>query len=358
MAQVVVVGAGIIGASIAWHLARGGADVVLVDGGIAGGLATPRSWAWINASWGHPDPYVRLRIRSMEEWRRLDGIVPGLQVNWCGSLVWDLPEEELRAFVEERQALGYDIRLVDRAEAAALEPALLNPPAVAAYSPAEGAIEPLEATQELLVDAERRGARMLIGQAVERLLSDDGRVTGVRLADGTEIEAGTVVLAAGTATRDLAAQVGIDVPVEGPAGLLVSTEPVEPLLNGLVVGPGLELRQLRDGRLLGSGHYAGTDPGADPLRTAEELLGAIRSGVKDGEALRMGGYTIGHRPVPKDGLPIVGPAAQGLHIAVTHSGVTLAPVIGRVVAEELIRGQRDPIIAPFGLERFAESDAQ
>ena len=91
--KVIVVGAGIIGASIAWHLAREGAEVVVVDGGQPGGVATPKSWAWINASWGHPEDYVRLRMRSMEEWHRFAAEVPGLDVNWCGGLVWDLPEE-------------------------------------------------------------------------------------------------------------------------------------------------------------------------------------------------------------------------------------------------------------------------
>jgi glycine/D-amino acid oxidase-like deaminating enzyme len=113
------------------------------------------------------------------------------------------------------------------------------------------------------------------------------------------------------------------------------------------------VRQLRDGRLLGSGHYAGSDPGADPQRTAETLLDVIRVSVKGGGALRLGGYTVGHRPVPRDGHPIVGPAAPGLHVAVTHSGLTLAPAIGRFVAEEILRGQRDALLHPFGLERFS-----
>jgi glycine/D-amino acid oxidase-like deaminating enzyme len=115
---VIVVGAGVIGASIAWYLARDGARVTIVEGAAPGGLATPRSWAWLNASWGHPEPYVRLRMRSMEEWHRFEADVPGLEVNWCGSLVWDLPEDELRAFVAERQAQGYDIRLLEGTEAA------------------------------------------------------------------------------------------------------------------------------------------------------------------------------------------------------------------------------------------------
>jgi glycine/D-amino acid oxidase-like deaminating enzyme len=352
--RVVVVGAGIIGAAIAWHLARGGAPVTVVEKGQPGGVATPHSWAWINASWGHPEPYVRLRMRAMEDWHRMHGVVPGLEVDWCGALVWDLDEEaDLRAFVAERQAQGYDIRLVEGEEAAALEPALANPPRLAAHSPAEGAIEPLEATQAILADTERRGARLLMGNGVERLLIEGGRVTGLRLADGTGIEADRVVLAAGSATAALAAQAGVEVPVDETSGLMILTEPLPPVLNGLVVGPGLELRQLRDGRLLGSGHYAGSDPGADPQATAERLLENVRAGLKDGGALKLGGYVVGHRPMPRDGLSIVGEAGPGLHVAVTHSGVTLAPAVGRFVAEEILTGRRDPLIAPFGLERFA-----
>ena len=352
--NVIVVGAGIIGAAIAWHLARGGAQVTVVDKGEPGGVATPRSWAWINASWGHPDHYVRLRMRAMEEWHRMHGVVPGLEVNWCGGLMWDMDrEEDLRSFVAERQAQGYDVRLVESDEAADLEPALADPPRLAAHSPAEGAIEPLEATQAILADAERLGARLVVGNGVNRLLTEGERVTGVRLTDGTEIAADRVVLAAGSATVGLASQVGIEVPVDDTSGLLIVTEPVEPMLNGLIVGPGLELRQLKDGRLLGSGHYAGGDPGADPQATADRLFATVQAGINGSDKLKLGGYVIGHRPMPRDGLPVVGPAAPGLHVAVMHSGVTLAPAIGRFVADEILTGRRDPLIAPFGLERSA-----
>jgi glycine/D-amino acid oxidase-like deaminating enzyme len=68
--KVMVVGIGIVGASIAWHLACRGAGVIVVDAGEPGGIAKRHSWAWINASWGNPEPYFRLRIAAMEEWRR------------------------------------------------------------------------------------------------------------------------------------------------------------------------------------------------------------------------------------------------------------------------------------------------
>lgn len=75
--HVLVVGAGIIGASTAWHLARAGARVTVVDSAKPGGISTRNSWAWINASWGNPEPYFRLRRQAIREWHRLEREVPG-----------------------------------------------------------------------------------------------------------------------------------------------------------------------------------------------------------------------------------------------------------------------------------------
>ena len=112
--RIIVVGAGIIGASIAYHLARSGAKVTIIDASEAGGLATRASWAWINASWGNPHFYYRFRRRSMAEWRRLAQEIPDLKVNWCGGLLWDLPLERLEAYATKHSSWGYDIRPVSR----------------------------------------------------------------------------------------------------------------------------------------------------------------------------------------------------------------------------------------------------
>ena len=79
--EIVVIGAGIIGASIAWHLAAAGARVIVVDAGDGGGVATPNSFAWINATHGNPEPYFRLWVRSMAEWRRVADAVPDLAIS-------------------------------------------------------------------------------------------------------------------------------------------------------------------------------------------------------------------------------------------------------------------------------------
>src|SRR5262245_57902966 len=88
--KIIVVGAGIIGASIAWYLTRAGASVTIVEAGAAGGIATPCSFAWINASRDNPEPYFRLRRRSMAEWSRLVGEVPAIRLGWVGGLCWDM----------------------------------------------------------------------------------------------------------------------------------------------------------------------------------------------------------------------------------------------------------------------------
>ena len=122
--KIIVVGAGIIGASIAYHLARAGAGVTIVDAGEPGGLATRASWAWINASWGNPHFYFRFRMRSMMEWRRLAKEIAGIAPRWCGGLLWDLPPDRLAAFADEHASWGYDVRRVGREQAQEIEPNL------------------------------------------------------------------------------------------------------------------------------------------------------------------------------------------------------------------------------------------
>jgi glycine/D-amino acid oxidase-like deaminating enzyme len=94
---VIVIGSGVIGASFAYHLAKAGAEVKVLEAGALAGAATPQSWAWINASWGNAKPYFDLRQKSMSEWKRCDREVPGLTVNWSGSILWDLPPDKLQA---------------------------------------------------------------------------------------------------------------------------------------------------------------------------------------------------------------------------------------------------------------------
>src|SRR5690349_14672198 len=117
--HILVIGGGIIGASIALHLLRAGARVTLIDAGEPGGVATRNSFAWVNPT-------------------------------WSGSLNWELPPDRLQRFFADHASWGYDVREVRREEALRLEPTLANPPDLAIHCPAEGAIEPLAAVRAIL----------------------------------------------------------------------------------------------------------------------------------------------------------------------------------------------------------------
>lgn len=353
--HVIVVGAGIVGASIAWHLAQDGARVTIIEADQPGGIATRHSWAWLNASWGNPEPYFRLRIRAMAEWKRLARDVPAIRLHWVGGLIYDLPPDELETYAAQHGAWGYGIRRVTAAEIAAIEPALKAPPAMALHVAEEGALEPLATAQALLAAAIGLGAE-LHHDRVTGLDIAAGKVTGIVTMHG-RLAADLVVIAAGTATAELAATAGISVPMSAPPGLLVATKPTGKLFNGLVMAPDMHVRQLEDGRLLAGADFGGSDPGTDAEATARGVFAGLQTMLTGGEALAYDRYQIGYRPMPADGFPIIGtaPDCPGLFLAVTHSGITLAPALGLFAAAEILGRQRDPLLRPYGPARFAIS---
>ncbi len=354
--RVLVIGAGIIGASIAYHLAKAGVQVTIVEEGQAGGLATRNSWAWINASWGNPQDYFSLRIRAMVEWRRLEREVPGIRLTWCGGLIWDLPPQELEVFAVEHAAWGYGIRRVNRAEALRIEPSLAQPPEIAFHVAEEGSVEPVPATLALIDAAKGLGANVLANEHVRSLDVAAGQVIGIR-ADSGRCEADEIVIAAGAETATLAATAAFVLPLSAPPGLLVHSKPLARLLNGLVMAPEIHLRQTAQGRLVAGSDFGGGDPGENAEAIAAGLFDRLREMVRAGEKLAFDSYSIGYRPTPGDGFPAIGRAAgiAGMYIAVMHSGITLAPAIGRFAAEEIMTGKRDALLAPYGLERFSRT---
>ncbi|AZO41036.1 FAD-binding oxidoreductase [Mesorhizobium sp. M7D.F.Ca.US.005.01.1.1] len=352
--QVIVIGAGIIGASIAWHLSKAGAQVTVIADSAAGGVATPNSFAWINASWGNPEPYFRLRTRAMAEWTRLARDLPEIPLSWCGGLCWDLSAADMETYASEHSAWGYGIERIDRAGAARIEPNLTELPDFALYVAEEGVAEPVAATKALLADAERLGAR-IISSTVTALVQTDGKITGVDTSHGL-IASDEVVIAAGVGSPEIAATAGINLPIETPPGLIVHSRPTEKLLNGLVMAERLHMRQTAEGRIIAGSDFGGADPGMNAEATAHALFAAMKAMLRDSDGLELDFHTVGYRPTPIDGFPIIGRAegVDGVYVAVMHSGITLAPAVGLFAAREILDGERDPLLAPYGLSRFAQ----
>ena len=118
--DIVVVGAGVVGASVAYHAARAGAAVTLVDAGRPGAGVTVDSFAWIGSSGVRTGPAAGLRVVATDEYRRLEAELPGLPVTWSDSLSWRAADSAPEA--------GPGQKIVDAATVATLEPNLLQPP--------------------------------------------------------------------------------------------------------------------------------------------------------------------------------------------------------------------------------------
>lgn len=355
--RVIVIGAGIIGAAIAYHLARRGARVTLLDRGPPAGEATGKSFAWINASFRNPKPYYDLRMVGLQEYRRLEQELAGrLQVKWGGCLNWDLEDDELEPLVHRHAAWGYDVRIVERAEIQALEPRITAPPARAAFAACEGALAPQPATEALLAAAEAQGAELRIGSEVTGFQRQGDRLAAVETEAG-RLEAEQVVLAAGAASGSLAARLGVELPLRPTPGLLVHSRPAPALLNSVVEAPGLHMKQDLDGRIVAAEDFGGDPAPNDPEAEGAKVFARLQEHLSGGAALELERITVGLRPIPEDGLPAIGPAPgiDGLYLAVMHSGITLAPAVGRFAAMELLDGAEIELLAPFRPARFVRA---
>lgn len=354
--RILVVGAGVIGAAIAYRLAEGGAAVTVIDGATPASGASGRSFGWINASFSINAHHFGLRVEAMAAHHRLATDLGDTATTWPGTLAWDeAGEAQDRTFTRLSEA-GYPVRRLDRKAFRTLEPDIANPPETALHFPTEGVTDLAALTRRLIDGAARHGARVILGLPVTGVTTQSGRISGLATAEG-EIPADRIILATGTGTPDLLSSLGLRLPMLHRPAVLLRTEPLPPVLNHILVTPQMELRQEADGRILAPtspNHQAddATALAAPPEALAEDAARHIAELLPQAvtnwqEALRA------FRPVPGDGLPVMGESrVDGLYLAVMHSGATLAPLIGECAAREILRGEEVALLAPYRPHRF------
>lgn len=356
MAQrIAIVGAGLIGASIAHQLARRGADVTVIEAGLPGQAASGRSFGWLNASFFADEDHYRLRVAGMEAWRRLKSGLPGLRLRWPGCLWWEEQGEVLERMRRQLRDLGYPVERLSRADLARRLPDFAGLPEEALAFPSEGVAETGTVVVQLLAAARDQGARVLSGVAVDGIAVSGDRVTGLHTAQG-DIAADRVIVAAGTGSPGLLAPLGVELPMLSRPGALMHTAPLPPIVSQVVVTPELELRQDADGRLIvptSAAHQGDTTEAVTDLAgMADEAAARLRR-LLPKLAADWEQVVLAMRPVPGDGLPAVGRAGpKGLYLAVMHSGATLAAIIGEIVAQELLDDVSAPMLKSYRPGRF------
>ena len=371
--RVGIVGGGIVGASIALRLAEVGADVVQFEKTAPAAGATRNSFGWLNAFVADPH-YQALRLRSIAAYQKIDRPL-GLGITWGGYLNWSADAagtEFVRANAKQMAGTPFPARELTAAEFTSLAPSL-EPGSLAAaiYSGLDGHIDPVRATLSFLEHAQDLGARLLCPCEVQCLEFQGGRLRSAVTSTGT-IPLDRLVVAAGVDTPKLLAMAGYKLKLRHAPGFLAHSRPAPMQTQKICDAPGgVEFKQMADGTLVGTDspeppdlpvhaqirEQAGDFPD-EALRTwhGTRALDKIKAFLPAARDVPLDHVTLGFRPMPTDGFPVIGavPGAPDLYVVVTHSGVTLAPLLGQYVGSELLGGNEIAGLAPYRPGRFAQ----
>lgn len=365
--RVAVVGAGIVGGAIAFYLARRGADVTLIDAGEVGMGATSHSFAWINGFGKEPRGYGGLNRRSLDTWDRFARLLDAdIGLRWGGQLTWTATDEDAESLtqnVARLQSWGYVARMIDEDEMMRLEPGLKpGPVKAAAISDNDGHVPGTRVAQVCARRVKEMGGRVVSNSPVTWLDMQAGRVSSVQLS-GDSVECDAVVLAAGVGATELAAMAGVHIPQDESPGVVVSTNPMPPVLRNVAalygppVGSGdqeVHVRQGTDGVvLMGEGTQESLARDDSPEHAAR-ILERATTYLPELKSATPVPVPVGYRPMPVDGLPVLGytEAVSNMYIALMHSGITLGPLVGELAAMEVLDGARVDILEPYRVERF------
>lgn len=362
--RVAVIGAGVVGSSVGWHLARLGAQVVMIDAGEPGGGVTSWSFAWVNASNKTATrEYFDLSVAGMAACRELaQKIGPGDWWHPTGHLRWTSEPASAQALhlaVEHLRSWGYEAEIWNAGKARRLlEPEARFPSddAEVAFYPGEGWISGRALAGHLVRAARDAGAEVRFGSAVTDVIVEGDRITSVVLSDGQRVDVDAVVNAAGPAAAQVAALVGRTLPMRDEPGLLARIRCAVVPVRRAMHAPHVELRPDSPGLVVL--HSREIDSLIGPSASASDLSGRlcllaadVVPALADAELAEA---RIAWRPIPGDGFPSVGAVSRisGYFEAVTHSGITLGVIVGRVLAQEIIDGTVDRLIAPYRPDRF------
>jgi len=383
--DVLVIGGGVIGSSIAYHLARKGLQVLVVE---RWQVATEPAASWASAGGvrrqGRHPAEARLASEAIERWPSLEQeLEADLHYRQGGNLLLaesDHEAEELETFVRLQQEHGFvDVWLLDRQEVYELVPGVNERVVAGSYSSLDGQADPARTTCAFANAAQRHRAEYRTKTRVLALLKQGERIIGARVAhtEFEEIQAGHVVLAAGAWSDEIAATIGLRLPIRMNALQMLLSSPAAPNLLRPVLSAlsrNLSLKQLPDGAFLLGGGWPGGIlfdrssytllPGSidGNWTTACELFPAVAQ-------QQMVRAWCGLEAESIDDIPFVGtlPGWDGLTLALGFSGhgFAISPAVGRCVADQIVglsapeldglKPDRIATFAPSQVEAFLAS---
>jgi sarcosine oxidase subunit beta len=366
-ADVVVIGAGIVGSATAYYLAKTGVDVMLIDrrSPNTGGTASQASAGGVRQQ-GRAPVEIPLAIYSINLWGELEAqLEANLQYRRQGMTVVTDDENlipSLAQRVSREQALGLDIQMVQGAELHDLITGLSPRMVAGSYCPTDGHADPLSTVNAFVTSARRLGARTTWQCPAEGLVIEKERLIAVKTSAGS-IGCRHAVLAAGFWSRSIAASAGIELPFAAfPLQMMVSAQRPHRLDQVLAwIDHGISLKQVPSGGFVIGGGWPGW---ADPSTCQTRLLpGSIAKSAQTTVNLfpSLSGVPIvrawlGIEAFSKDEMQVVGPvaSAEGLIVAAGFSGhgFAVGPGVGSLIADYITTSRWSDMLEPFGIERF------
>jgi sarcosine oxidase subunit beta len=375
--DVIVIGAGVVGCSIAWHLAALGArDVLVLDRLQIGAGTTAQSSGILRTHYSVPEN-VELARRSFAAFEHFADYVGDAEAASglvkCGYLI-AAPEgarlAPLRASLDQQRAMGIELQLLDAAQAAERLPICrFDDAALIGYEPQAGFADAYLVATGFARAARRRGVRFMEGLAVQRLVRTAGRITGVETTQG-RLHAPLVISAQNIWSRELEDWTGLAMPLKPERHRVFALEGPQPYTHAMPVykdlgSPGMLYCRSYGGRqMLVSEGIAGEvlqqpdiEPGDIPMDAVIEVGLQVAERFPSYEAAGLAASWTGVYDVTPDWNPVLGrlEAVPGLLLAFGFSGhgFKLAPAVGRLLAQEALGLPADVSLAPYAPERFS-----
>lgn len=370
--KILVIGAGVLGLTTAFNLVEDGHDVTIVDKTGPYAQASSRSFAWINANHKLPAEYHRLNragIAAHEEFQKRFAS-HGTWFHQNGCIMFDCTPDKTTGLNErfnESAELDYPVERIDSDHLRELEPAINWPTESGLFFPLEAHLDN-EAFGSLVEGfLKEAGIAPEVAEAVRVRTAADG--ASVEFADGSTRNFDQVIIAAGADSGAIANRSGLLLPVAdlsqpGPRthSLLGVTAPTDVNLNRIIISDKINVRPRRDGSMFVQipSVEARTEEGESP-KLLEEVRAVMEAELESlfGQRISVDRVIFSGRSFPEDGLSIVGYLDEHhrAYSLVTHSGMTMAPLLGRLVANE-VRGEESPLLSAFRPSRFANGVAK
>lgn len=372
--KIIVIGAGVIGAALAYELTNRGAQVTVLEAGEPGTGTSEASFAWVNSNNKTPKAYSDLNLLGISAHEKLVSQFRP-EDRWfyqTGTIEVGNSDEQIRKIEEKMTRMdeyGYGAEALTRARIQELEPNL-DPEAYirGALYPKEGWVDTHKMCNTLLNSARSAGANVRPHEMVNHV-EPRKIITTNAFGERNIYVADSIIISAGNGIKDLLRDWNIDYPIIDPmegeshdgrpktnVGIMTTTSRVSNSIGHIIRADGIAMRPARNGGVTFADHPTGGRwPLNDPRiwSLPEELFGRARQLFPPLSSVVTESVRLGVRVLPRDGLTISDwvDKEKSVYSIATHGGVTLSAHLGACVAEEIISGDRDPSLRNFGLDR-------